>query len=210
MTIPTEAYLERVKRAAWESYLAQRGERYKECRLSNFLTDEPAGDKKRRILQACEALITKPNWWQRNIILIGSTGTGKDHLLTGLVIKAIMAGCESVFWRSGPALFDQIKDKFSSKASALPTREVTTAKLLAISDVAWSGAELSKTEQQIFYNIVDQRYSARRPIWITANIATREQFGKLVGPHVAERLLQSATVLVCSWPSFRKVYQVIQ
>jgi hypothetical protein len=51
---------------------------------------------------------------------------------------------------------------------------------------------------------VDYRYSHRKPIWLTLNVADGAEAELRMGAQTVDRLRDGALVLFCNWPSYRK------
>ena len=79
--------LHRRKGEVWHDYIQQRGRRYENCRLGNYVAEsQPQHD--------VVAKLTALNIIQEfragsGLLLFGPAGTGKDHLLTGMTHKLI-------------------------------------------------------------------------------------------------------------------------
>jgi len=198
----------RDKAISWQRFTAARGERYAACRLANYL-NTPAIEARQRIIDRVDHLVHNKEF-DNNILLIGSAGTGKDHLLTAIAFEAIKAGVERIEWQSGPAMFARIRAAIAARDEGDTVERFASPDVLCVSDVAWEGAELTKYEQQCFYRIVDRRYSMNRPIWITANVDTKSALDRLIGVHIVDRLCDAAIVLAFNWPSYRKIKEVIK
>jgi DNA replication protein DnaC len=190
----------------WAKYSSIRGDRYSRCRLDNFIgTPENA-----TVYLQCRRMAKEAEFWRRNILWLGPAGTGKDHLMSALAFEAVRHGCFGLKWTTGVELFDDLKQSLGEESLHEAVQRYKAARLLMISDIAWMGAELSKFEQQEFYRVIDHRYAMNKPVWITANALTRNQLNEILGVHIADRLIDDATVFVCNWETFRKVKETIK
>lgn len=152
----------------------------------------------------------------RGVILFGPAGTGKDHLLTAMLVEAIKAGCfprpecdakpeKQVVWANGP-------DWISANRDVVRTNELerdakakyVKARLLLLSDVCQSGQVLKDYQRQTLYSILDYRYSHCKPTWVSTNAANRAELSEMLGGDVADRLLGDSLVVPCVWESYRK------
>jgi len=195
----------------WGDYVHSRGTRYETSRLSNFRV---TCDLQRQAMES----ITK--WIEdaesqfkagRGVVLYGPCGTGKDHLITGMLHEAIkqrvfkFASNDKVKWEQGPRMFSIFRDAIGSHESETASRQpFVRSKLLILSDVCQSGHVLTDFQRQTLYDVVDRRYSFMRPTWVTTNAATRTELEKMLGADIADRLLHGSLTICCNWTSGRK------
>lgn len=214
--------LNRERHSSANGYVAVRGKRYGSCRLSNF---EFHGTDEQRRLQR-EAVVRLRQWdiaaafgEGQNLLLYGPVGSGKDHMLSACVYRLIFSAavkCERFGeassravqpkWTSGADLFGEMRDGITKKipeASSLAS--YVGADLLCISDPVPSGQDtLTDFQAQALYRILDRRYNACRPTWITANILDRHEFDRRLSPQISDRLRDGALAVRCDWPSYRR------
>jgi DNA replication protein DnaC len=190
----------------WANYKRARGKRYAECRLETF----NSCPENASVYLQCRRMAKEKGFWRKNILWLGATGTGKDHLMSALAFEAVRQGCFGMRWTTGVDMFDELKESMADSSLNDSVRKYKAASLLMISDIGWMGAELSKFEQQEFYRIIDARYAANKPVWITANALTRQQLNEIIGVHIADRLVDDSTVFVCNWQTHRKVRTTIK
>ena len=119
-----------------------------------------------------------------------------------------MFRCEAahgVKWIQGPKLFAKFRDAMSDAETESRTRRpFSAARLLLISDVCRAGCQLTDYQRSALYDVIDSRYSNRRPTWITTNAANRDELETMLGDDIADRLLDGALVVPCIWDSFRR------
>lgn len=140
----------------------------------------------------------------RNLILFGTVGTGKDHLLAALLYAAADAGFAS-HWINGLDLYGSWRDQIDAGASeSSMVRVYAEYPILAISDPipplgspsAWNVGQL--------YRIIDARYRAMRPTWLTMNSSGDADAETNLSVPVFDRLKDDAEVIQCRWPSYRE------
>ena len=142
----------------------------------------------------------------RNLGLFGTVGTGKDHLLAYLLYQAAAAGfvCRYV---NGQELFSRFRGTMGD--GALETertllKEFSSPTVVAISDPLPPAGKLSDWNRQVLYRLLEARYRARQPTWITANITSESNADESFTEAVWDRLQDDAELFFCDWPSFRE------
>jgi len=191
--------------AAWHALIEERGKRYETCRLENYEVTCP---EQQRVLDAVaqygDAIRERVNSGD-GLLLIGPSGTGKDHLLIGLARRAIGADLK-VRWTSGPKLFARVRQAIDrdSEGPEGVLRPVETAQILILSDLMPPTGRLTDYQVENVYRLVDERYNRLLPIWLAANARDRAELESGLGVPIVDRLVHGATVLACDWPSYRK------
>lgn len=187
-----------------ERFLAARGARYAECRLSNYKADTDRQVQSVAMLtDYCENVIERVTSGV-NLVLIGPAGTGKDHLMTAVCRAAILAG-RSLLWRNGQDLWGDFRDAISNEANEAATiRRFVSADVLAISDPLPPRGLMSDFQVATLFRIVDGRYSHMRPTFVTLNVASRTEAEERMGLQIVDRLCHGALAVGCNWGSYRK------
>lgn len=139
-----------------------------------------------------------------NIVLSGNTGTGKDHLCIGIAKKAFVKSIV-VKWLNGvqlKALCDEAindRDPIGKAANSL-----TKPAVLWLSDPVLPGEILSPVHKDFLYLVVDCRYRASKPTWMTLNLDDAAQANTSIGSPTIDRIRNGAIMCDCDWPSYRK------
>jgi DNA replication protein DnaC len=183
---------------------AERGSRYRECRFETFvLATETQKEAVRQLVEYARNMRHYARGGM-GIVLIGPPGTGKDHLMAALMHKAI--GKQFIVkWTSGLRLFRHLRDAIDKSTSEADMfREYTRPDILAISDPTWERRPLTDFQQARLGEIVDERWSNRRPIWVTVNAEGPEDAERMLGHALVDRLRDGALSLACNWGSYRK------
>jgi DNA replication protein DnaC len=194
------------RRQSWKRFLEYRGKRYTECRLDTFVAQTEAQQKVLATLTAYGERMGDNFERGAGVVLIGPPGTGKDHLLIGLAMYAIKDHGFYVRWRNGTDLYGELRDLIRSetRSEAMTIKDYTDPHILILSDPIPPFGAISEHQATMLFRIIDARYSACRPTWVTLNAADREDASKRMGPQVVDRLLHGATTLWCNWPSYRR------
>jgi len=140
----------------------------------------------------------------KNLILFGSYGTGK----TGLLVGALRAICDRyalsgrrVQFTTGADLLDELRHGYEDGTHNVTLRRVKTVALLAIDDL---GAEKpSEWVLERLYVIVNARYEAMLPTFITTNYDLDELAGR-IGERVFERLIETCKKFEVDGPNLRR------
>jgi len=157
----------------------------------------------------------------RNLILAGWVGTGKDHLLTALLKRAVDLDIR-VRWENGVALWRRLRDSWDNRTPEDRIMQPFVSpdvKVFALSDPlphgtqkVWDAKEkrhveqplpLSKSETDMLFEIVDQRNRNKLATWINCNVADEDEAARRFGPQIWSRLKDRAIVLWCKWQSYR-------
>lgn len=189
----------------WESFIEDRGIRYRPCRLSNFVV---SGEQQAAVLAAVEGYATRivdEISIGTNVILFGPKGTGKDHLLTALSHMAFGHGF-TVEWRNGVDLYGDMRD---SIAADMPEKDfvdrLVRPNVLYLSDPLPPVGAITNYQSSMLLRILDARYSRARPTWCSVNVLGGDELDQRMAGQNADRLRDGALALYCNWPSYRKV-----
>lgn len=181
------------------------GDRYSPKRVS-FANFEVYNAAQKKVLDFLTSLDVKASVANcENLLLIGTVGTGKDHLLASLLHKATGEIGIGAKWINGQDWFGLIRDRMDDglKESEM-LANLSTPKILAISDPIPPTRSPSPWNQEMLYRLIDRRYRAMLPTWMTMNAASAEDADEKLSAPVFDRLRDGAHVLRCFWPSKRE------
>jgi len=202
--------MDQFQKAAWMSLVERIGPRLSGATFDNYqVGDEPAQamlvDKLREVAANPAAMIESGG----GLVLIGTMGTGKDHL-SFCVASAVFKAGFSVAWENGEELFAAARDAMGSRDTEYQTaRRYTQPDLLWLSDplppkgLAENSGNLTDWQMRFLYLIVDYRYRHKKPTIVTANAHDLMDFDRRIGLQVADRLNHGSVRFLCKWPSFR-------
>jgi DNA replication protein DnaC len=169
--------------------------RHEDMKLSTFM---PKNASQKKALEVCRS-------WQadKNIYFHGHVGTGKTHLAVSLLKKAIVDLCIQTEVITGVNLLYEIKATFSDRSNENSDEIIarySNIPLLIIDDL---GAERSTDwVREVFYLIIDNRYSAMLPTIVTSNFSPKDLADKL-DDRMISRLLDGAIILNLEGPDHR-------
>lgn len=143
----------------------------------------------------------------RGLLLYGSVGTGKDHLLAAMLYAATLAGFDCQ-WVNGQEIFSSFRDNMDSgeRESTLMSRFVTPH-VLGISDPIPPLLDPNKPNAwraELLYRVLDARYRDCKPTWVTLNAKSPEDADAKLSEPVFDRLQDKAEFIACFWPSYRE------
>lgn len=188
----------------WTMWKYVRGNRYSNCRLTNYVTQT---DAQQEALEKCKrfAASIRQRYVDGNgVVLFGPRGTGKDHLMTGLVHEACRAGLHPK-WVNGVELYAEVRSTWqdSSKSEGELLLDYKRCGILVISDPLPPTGPLTDFQQQVLFRIIDYRYAHSSPTWVTVNVASRSELDERMGAAAADRIIDGAMCVFCNWPSYR-------
>jgi DNA replication protein DnaC len=187
-----------------QAFVRAAGTRYSGCTLENFVAVQPAQRDALRLLREYRDALAGHLDAGEGLLLVGASGTGKDHLLAALARAAIQAG-KSIAWKNGPDLFGEFRDAIEAERSEDSIfARLTTPDVLVLCDPVPPRGTLTPYQSAQLYRLVDRRYRDRRAIWCSINAANSVEADERIGPAIVDRLLHAALVVRCNWPSFRR------
>ena len=180
------------------------GERYADCGFTTFNVGDDAFTPRRRAAKDAAlqyaTTIREQRSAGRNLILVGSVGTGKDHLAAA-VVRTIVGNGLSVAYARGSVLANEMLAVVQGTPLA---DKYATRDFLVVSDIEPRGdAEISNFFQTSILDLVDERYRAKLPTIITSNIETREAMNIAIGKRTMDRLCEDAVIIKMCWNSYR-------
>ena len=143
----------------------------------------------------------------RGLVLYGTVGTGKDHLLASMLYAAIKAGHRCA-WINGQDIFAKFRDAMDSGTSERElVAEFKAPTVLGISDPIPPVLDPNKPaawRTELLYRVLDARYRECKATWVSLNAMSPDDAdGKLSAP-VFDRLRDNAELVACFWPSYRE------
>jgi DNA replication protein DnaC len=138
------------------------------------------------------------------LVLFGKQGTGKDHLMAGMLFHAARIGF-TVRLVNGMDMYRGVSETWGTDAKESDRlKELTGPDILAISDPLPPTGKLQDYQTNFLYSVIDQRYRKMKPTWVTANFFSGKDAAERLSSQVADRMKDGALTLYCNWPSYRK------
>ena len=201
-----EAHAPENRVQSWANMAACLGKRYEDCSFENYHVQFEAQAEAVRAIKDYASRMAEHVASGRGIVLFGKWGTGKDHLLTALIRCAIVEHGFNVQWKDGSVLQADFRDVLRSRdrSEDVMRRRFLSPSILALSDPLPQTGELKNFQQTKLYELIDGRYRARRPTWITINVQNREEASRKLGAAIHERLRDRSMLVYFGWESHRK------
>jgi len=224
----TETAADRMRRRIWAEFVSQIGPRYADCSFDTFVTHGSAAERTQqaRVLAALRSYaqsIRDHLREGRNVVVFGPSGTGKDHLLVSLIrvareVVSVEGGeqRQKFRWANGMDVFANLRDVFNaeSRTECSESHKWTSPPLLMLSDplppaTGGSPGELTPFQAAFLLRIIDARYRACRPTFVSISVAGGKEAATRMGSAVLDRLKHDALTCWCNWSSFRKASEEV-
>jgi DNA replication protein DnaC len=191
-----------------EAFKRSLGQRYAGCSLDSFeVSDDPmVRNSQLGVLASLQSFVDdvgKVIAGGCGMFLYGPVGTGKDHLLSAVMLGAVNRGFD-VAWFNGLDIFAGVRNAISEDESEDRLFErLTLPTVLAISDPVPPLGEVKPFQRAALLRAIDARYRRAKPTWVTINVPNREEADARLGVQLADRLTDEALCLCCNWTSYR-------
>jgi DNA replication protein DnaC len=140
-------------------------------------------------------------------VLLGLRGVGKTQLCVSVIdacCKRLMT-CRYVkaldLFRDFRRAYAQVARGDNSEREDEIVAKWAAYDLLVIDETHERGE--TRWEQNTLVNLLDLRYDARRCTILIANL-TKEDFEKVMGDSIKDRIRETGQAITCDWPSYRK------
>jgi DNA replication protein DnaC len=161
------------------------------CSLDNWA---PSGDAEKQNAQIVRDYAGNPKGF---LVMLGDVGTGKTHLAVG-VMRAFRSSFRLV---KQSTLLRMLRQTYRDDGAEDPISECQKTGLLVLDELGVSGG--GRDEFPMLHELLDYRYSERKPTIITSNLAW-EGLSQVLGERLVDRLKEATyRVLVFSGPSHR-------
>jgi DNA replication protein DnaC len=143
---------------------------------------QPCIDKSRMMTLAGLGFIQRAE----NIVFIGPTGVGKTGLALGLLRKALLQGYRGKFYKV-QNLMDQLFDSLADRSSPRFLKRLANYDLLLLDELGY--LTLGREQMNMFFRLMDERYSKNKPTMITTNLKYDEWYEILEPAQMVAALL---------------------
>lgn len=172
-----------------------------------------AGQPQELALRACKGYAQKlaagemDTQKKNSLVLVGRSGTGKNHLAYAIARKAITVGQE-VSVVSVIELMRKIKEawQFKEARESDIIKEYSTVDLLILEEVGVQYG--TENEKIVLWDIINNRYRNCKPLILLSNLG-QEEFAEYVDfegkVRIMDRLNQMAAIIPFDWQSYREI-----
>lgn len=136
------------------------------------------------------------------VVLVGKSGTGKDHLATAIGKMAILKGFSCRYVRA-QELYKKFRDSMDSGKS-VSTTDIERSHFLILSDPIPARRELSGFNIEILFNLAESRAAIGFPTIVTLNADSEEDARVRMTPPLFDRFANRSIVAYCGWNTYRK------
>lgn len=203
-----------VRALNWRNVIKAAGQRYADCRFSNWLVgigkDAPLRTEVKEMVQEWASTYPERVAERTNLVLYGPVGTGKDHLVFAAVRQAAMQHGAAIHWINGRDLVGEIRDRITlEKTEASLISLIRAPQCVVISDPLPPAGPLSSHQMDMMFRIVHARYSDGKLTVVTLNVADDFEADSHLGVPTWDRLCDRSWKAYCDWDSHRKPAKVV-
>lgn len=137
----------------------------------------------------------------RNVLWLGTYGTGKDHMAAALLKQAVRIGF-TARWREARDFYDDIVGEVRDELHGIAMRELAEPDVVCLSDPIFDRGWTMAMDKALNH-LIRKRYDSGRAIWITCNVK-RDSARELFGKDAWRRLEENAVIFDCEWACFTK------
>lgn len=138
-----------------------------------------------------------------NVIFLGKSGTGKTHLATSLGIEACKQGFRTRFV-TGCGLVNELVEAQEERNLSRLLKRYAGYDLLILDELGY--VPFSKLGAELLFQVLAERHE-RRSVIVTTNLGFADWtqiFGEAnLTAALLDRLTHRASILTCSWSSYR-------
>ncbi len=169
--------------------------------LKTFPWNEQPGVDRRLVEQLAELGFIDRG---ANLVLVGPTGVGKTGLASAILLEALSRGPRGLFIQAQD-LFDEMYTTLADRGSRKLLNRLVRLEVLLIDEMGY--LNLRPEQSNIFFKLMEERYSAGRSTIITTNLDYDDWYGFLghkdmVGA-LLDRLRHRCTTIRIDGPSLR-------
>ena len=181
------------------------GRRYAQCWFDNYEVgnDKWTPNRKYALQSAWDyaSLFIADKNTSKNLIMMGSCGTGKDHLAVAVVRQILSLGINVKYIR-GSVLCGQCREHNLEHGSDVP-HDTLNVEMLVISDIEPNPNKASDFEERALISLIDYRYAQMLPTVVTSNAVSKIRLGEIIGVRTVSRLLHDAMFVPMTWDDYR-------
>ncbi|MBF0309226.1 MAG: ATP-binding protein [Magnetococcales bacterium] len=150
-------------------------------------------------VSVCRGYASSP---ERCLILVGTTGTGKTHLASAILLQRMRRG-DAVRYTTAASAVQTVQDVYRSKDRTVreAVERYSRPDLLCLDELGMQVE--TDSAARILTQILDERYAAQRPTILISNRGL-DEVAASIGDRAWSRVQEGAVTLVCVWPDYRR------
>ncbi|MGW6455003.1 ATP-binding protein [Streptomyces sp. NPDC055078] len=143
-----------------------------------------------------------------NLLLTGTTGTGKTHQAYGALRRIATTGptVYEITAITAADMYGRLRPKGSDRGTEEELRRLCRVPLLLLDDLG--SAKSSEWTEEITYRLINERYNACRPSIYTSNLPAsapgRPDLATALGERIVSRLAEDTTVVAMTGTDRRR------
>lgn len=123
--------------------------------------------------------------------------------------EAILRHGLTVDWLNGLELYAEIRRLIGNERDEMAfLRPFRKPSILILSDPLPPKGDASPYNADVLMRIIDERYRAMKPTWLTMNVADGDEAERRLASAVVDRVRDGSLCLECNWPSHRRPVDV--
>jgi DNA replication protein DnaC len=178
-------------------------ERFAEATISGYAVSVP---EQQVIVDRCRWYLD--TWAERkklgtSMLFIGRPGTGKSHLACAIARNVMRLG-DRALYTTVSAFTRAVRETYNGgkRTESQVLESYASPALLVLDEIGATAG--SDHERQMLFELVNQRYEARRPTLLVSNL-NADEVRLFLGERIMDRLRDGGGKLLrCDWESFRK------
>lgn len=191
---------------AWEEQIGRAciPPRFADRTLKNYVAKTPAQQHALAFATAYADDFDQVLKTGRCAMFVGNIGTGKTHLAAGIALRLMRRDSRCVLFSSVMQAVRSIKEtwhKESNMSEAQAIAALVRPDLLILDEV---GVQFgSETEKLLMFEVLNERYGARKPTLLMSNLSL-EEVKAYLGERIFDRLREDGGEAVAfGWDSYR-------
>jgi DNA replication protein DnaC len=175
--------------------------------FGDYIADTP---EKQAVLEKCRGYADnfRENYRAgRNLILIGTPGTGKTHLASAVANQVNRETPCTAAYRTIGGILQSIKNTYGGNGKESEgdiVSRLVSVDLLVLDEIGATREKPSDFELSVIFSIINGRYENEMPTVIVSNLAA-DGLTQAIGDRCADRLREGSPVVVqLKWPSARR------
>lgn len=171
--------------------------------FSQYIIDQGDEQQAARDAMQCFAANFPQHRNGESLLLIGAPGTGKSHLSCAVARYVVQKHLASVRYTTAQDLFYRVRASYGDNEGENESDivdEMVKPALLVIDEVGIGRG--THHESDVLAAVLSRRYDAMRSTIVVSNLGL-DALRTLLGERVADRLAETAEIVVFDWPSHR-------